>query len=72
MITHPSIFAAFTQRVLGRLQLSQEALAPLKKYTRLKTIPKKSILVHNGTSWNRLYFIYTGVIRMYYIDPEGR
>lgn len=69
---HTTLFQAFAKRVLGRLQLPAEAVQTLMPATRVREVPRKSYLVSHGEKWSKLYYIHTGILRMFYIDLEGR
>ena len=69
---HTALFRSFTQRVLGRLRLPAETVQALKPATRLREISRKANLVSHGEKWSKLYYIDSGILRMFYIDLEGR
>lgn len=69
---HRQIFDQFAHTVLRRLQIPAEEIETLKQFTRLKEIPRKSHLLNHGDKWDKLYFIHSGILRMFYIDLEGR
>lgn len=69
---HQQVFELFAQRVLGRLQIPAEETEFLKQFTRLKEIPRKSHLLNHGDKWDKFFFIHSGILRMFYIDLEGR
>lgn len=59
-------------RVFKRLNISPNDLYPLLKYFYKKDYPRKSFILNAGDTWNRLYYIHRGLIRMFYTDLEGR
>ena len=66
------IFDAFAYHVLGRLNLPADQVETLQSHTRLKEIPRKTPLLNHGDRWDRLFYIHSGILRMFYIDLEGR
>lgn len=69
---HHQIFEQFTQRVLGRLKIPHTEIESLKPFTRIKKFPRKSHILNHGDQWDKFYFIHSGILRMFYIDLEGR
>ncbi|MFK7801411.1 MAG: Crp/Fnr family transcriptional regulator [Anaerolineae bacterium] len=69
---HQQIFDQFAARVLRRLQIPAEEIETLKQFTRLKEVPRKSHVLNHGDKWDKFYFIHSGILRMFYIDLEGR
>ncbi|MEM8863874.1 MAG: Crp/Fnr family transcriptional regulator [Chloroflexota bacterium] len=66
------VFNLFAAKVLGRLRLGQDILEQLKIHTRIREVPKNSFVVQHGEKWHKLYFIHSGILRMFYTDLEGR
>ena len=69
---HDLIFNAFAKRVLGRLKLPADVIDSLKSATKIKELPRKATLLSHGDVWNKFYYIHSGILRMFYIDLEGR
>lgn len=74
MTTHlkTEVFERFAASVLGRMRLSHKMLDQLKQHVRLETYSKNSFLLRHGDKWNKLFFIHSGIVRMFYTDLEGR
>ena len=67
-----AVFNQFSAKVLGKLSLKPEKIGELKSHTRLKEFARNSFLLRHGDKWNKLFFIHSGILRMFYTDLEGR
>ncbi|MBV1789453.1 Crp/Fnr family transcriptional regulator [Marinobacterium sp. D7] len=67
-----SLLAEFIDGVLAKqdaVRLDLSALAPCIKY---RSYPAKSTLLSAGQRWDRLFFIRKGLVRLYYLDAQGK
>lgn len=72
MASKQQLIDDFVEDVFQKLGVSREALHPLLKFVGIEEYPRKSCLLHAGDTWNKLLYIHRGLIRLYYIDLEGR
>lgn len=54
------------------LGLTKTQLAPLLTLVQEQHYDPKAFVLHAGDSWNKLYFIQSGLIRLFYADRKGR
>jgi len=52
--------------------LTNEDLVDLAEYTQDKTFPKGTILIKEGEKENEMYFIISGLVRIYHLHESGK
>jgi len=62
----------FKQNVLPHIDISTNVLLPLMPLVQKREFPNKSFLLRAGEMWNKLYFVQSGLIRLFYLDTKGR
>ena len=60
------------EKIKSRIHLSSEAEEYLFSISREKMVPKGSILIREGQTVNKIYFVTDGCLRSYCIDKNGR
>lgn len=60
------------QQVFKRLPLTESACQPLLAFTQLQHFSRNAPLVRAGERWESLYLVTNGILRMFYIDADGR
>jgi len=63
---------ALIEKVLQHVDIDQKALSPLIPLVQKRAFSRKSFLLHAGDHWDQVYFIQHGLIRLFYLDKEGR
>ncbi|MEM7117355.1 MAG: Crp/Fnr family transcriptional regulator [Chloroflexota bacterium] len=64
--------ADLQQRVFGHIPLAQADFDRLFRSMRLKHYGRKAFLLRAIERWDRLFFIQTGLIRLFYANTEGK
>lgn len=67
-----SLLDEFAQRIFGRLNIPQIELDLLLESVQEKQYSRKSFLFHAGERWEHLFYVHSGMIRLFYTDTEGR
>ena len=60
------------KKIKGSIRLSSEAEEYLQSISKKKTVSKGSILIREGQSVNKIYFVTDGCLRSYCIDKNGK
>ncbi len=60
------------RKIKGIINLSLEAEEHLHSISKEKTIPKGSVLIREGQTVNKIYFVTDGCLRSYCIDKNGK
>ena len=66
------LLETFRKRVFDHVDLEQDELSPLLDRVHKRTYGRKSFLLSVGESWNKLFYIHRGLIRLFYLDIEGK
>lgn len=59
-------------KIKGRIDLSQEAEGYLHSISKEKLVPKGSILIQEGQTVKKIYFVTDGCLRSYCTDKNGK
>lgn len=62
----------FFDNVFRHVTLSADVVEQISSMLRLRSYPRNSFIVHAGERWEKLYYIESGLIRMFYTDLQGR
>ena len=65
------MFNRINEQVLKNISLSEEEISIFNSLLELKTVPKKTMLLHEGEICKFEAFVNKGCIRNYYIDGHG-
>lgn len=60
------------QSVFQRLNIPFDDVQPLLRSSEQKLYPGKTAVVSAGQNWSKLYFVNYGILRMFYVDAQGR
>lgn len=60
------------KKIKGSIHLSSEAEEYLQSISKRRTVSKGSILIREGQSVNKIYFVTDGCLRSYCIDKNGK
>ncbi|MBS98796.1 MAG: Crp/Fnr family transcriptional regulator [Oceanospirillaceae bacterium] len=60
------------EQVLGNLSLSIDQCRSLEPGLKEQVFPAKQPLVRAGQHWRHLFLIERGLVRLYYLDTDGR
>ncbi len=60
------------ETVFQHIQTDEEELADLSGMFARRQYPRKTMIVPAGDKWNKVFYIHHGIIRLFYIDIEGR
>ncbi len=71
-LTTSTQFEIFKNRIFPHIELDDAAITTLGNITNQRTYRRKSYLLSAGERWNKLFYIYQGLIRLFYLDIEGR
>lgn len=66
------ILNEFIQKVFQSIDLSRAAIEPLLSLCHRRAYVRKAPLLSAGEQWDRLFYIHEGLIRLFYLDQEGR
>ncbi|MCB0062862.1 MAG: Crp/Fnr family transcriptional regulator [Caldilineaceae bacterium] len=67
-----ALFDEFVAKTFQQLTVEDRALSPLLPFIRERVVPSKSPILRAGDYWNKVYVIQRGIIRLYYLDLEGK
>lgn len=71
-VTTNQLIDVFQETILQYVPLEQETLFEIRPFLQKKEFPRRSFLLRAGDHWDKLYFIHRGLIRLFYLDLEGR
>jgi CRP-like cAMP-binding protein len=57
--------------ILKKVKMNDKDLQFILSYFKPRTVKKKEILLHEGDSSNRMYFVVKGCLRIYFIKDVG-
>lgn len=60
------------KKIKSTIDLSPEAEAYLLSISKRKTVPKGSILIREGQTVSKIYFVTEGCLRSYCVDKKGK
>jgi CRP-like cAMP-binding protein len=60
------------QKIKSSIELSSEAEKYLRSISKVKTVAKGEILIREGHSVNKIYFVKEGCLRSYCTDKKGK
>jgi CRP-like cAMP-binding protein len=60
------------QKIKSSIELSSEAEKYLRSISKVKTVAKGEILIREGRSVNKIYFVKEGCLRSYCTDKKGK
>lgn len=63
---------AFAAHVFHHIDLEPEDLAPLLQTVYQQKYGRKSFVLNAGEIWNKLFYIHRGLIRLFYLDVDGK
>lgn len=72
MTSKQILFDKFCEQVLHHVTLNQTALASLISQAGTMRYARKTALLNAGDSWDKLFYIHHGLIRLFYTSLEGR
>lgn len=64
-------YAQINRSISRYVDFTDEELEILNSLLEFKTVPKKTIMLHEGDMCNFEAFVVKGCVRKYYIDPNG-
>lgn len=64
-------YAQINRSISRYVDFTDEELEILNALLEFKTVPKKTIMLHEGDMCNFEAFVVKGCVRKYYIDPNG-
>lgn len=67
-----TLLQTFVSQLFGPLGLAEEAGKQLRPYTKLRSLTRKEDLLRHGDRWDKFFYIQSGILRMFYIDLEGK
>lgn len=62
----------FRKLFFHNINLDEEDMLSFSNFFSEKNYPRKTYLLHAGDRWNKVFYIQQGLIRLFYIDSEGR
>ncbi len=62
----------FNEAILRHVAIDPDVLSPLMPLIQKREFACKSFLLRAGDIWNKVYFIRSGLIRLFYLDTKGR
>ena len=62
----------FKRLFFHNINLDEDDLFSFSRFFSEKKYPRKTYLLHAGDRWDKVYYIYHGLIRLFYNDSEGR
>lgn len=66
------LLTAFRERVFQKFSTSEKELFELTDFFMKREYPRNKMLVSAGEIWSQVFYIHQGLIRLFYIDKEGR
>lgn len=70
--TPPSTLEELLKKIKGQIDLSQEAEEYLLSISKEKIVPKGSVLLREGQTVEKIYFVTDGCLRSYCTDKSGK
>lgn len=72
MVADQQLVDEFVRGVFAHVDVDQTELAPLLKQVNVQDYPRKSSLLRAEDQWDRLFYVQRGLIRLFYLDYQGR